>query len=174
MPRLLIVLLSFAVASCWIGEGLYADSDAKLAIEPGIYRTSAADQPVQQARVTLLSNGMTQITDKDGPDVYGFMPLDAAGTRFAVWLDDKDQKDVVKPVQFYFLGLKHADGSFVLYIPECSGAEAEIARRGGAVLEEGSGASACRFKNRASLEAALRQLHPADENRSLVLTPLKR
>ena len=174
MRRLVIGLLSLTLSGCWIGEGLYSNNDARIGIEPGVYRMSAQSEPPQVTRVTLLANGMTQMTDKDGADVYGLVPLDPATGRFAVWFNDKDQKGSAKPAQFYFLGQKHADGSFTLYMPECSGEEAEIARRAAAVVEEASGVSACRFKSRASLETALRQLHPTDENRLMVLLPIKR
>ena len=174
MRRLLIGLLSLALAGCWIGEGLYTNSDARVGIEPGLYRVSAHSKPPQLTRVRLLANGMTEMTDKDGADVYGFAPLERGSERFVVWFNDKGQERVAKPAQFYFLGQKRADGSFVLYIPECSGEEAEIARRAAAVVEEESGTSGCRFKSRASLEAALRQLHPKDENRLMVLLPLNR
>ena len=172
MRRLMIALLSLALAGCWIGEGLYADGDARLAITPGIYRASTPDQPPQETRVTILPNGMTQMTGKDATDVYGFVPLDTQG-KFAVWFNDKDQKGSPKPIQMYFLGMARADGSFVLYIPECAGAEGEIARHAGAVVEQNSSATACKFSSRASLEGALRQLQPTDLTQAQVLTLVK-
>jgi hypothetical protein len=163
----LAALISLLLGGCWIGDGLYADGDARPALQAGIYRVSARDEPERDIRVTMFPTGMTELADTDGTDIYGFVPLDAQQRTFAAWHNDKDGTD--RRLQLYFLGQKQPDGSFTFYLPSCDGAEAEIARRAGAVVEASHSATTCRFTNRAKLEAALQELRPTEQGEMMRL-----
>src|SRR5205823_5597121 len=82
-------------------------------------------------RVTLLPDGLTEIGDGDGKSLYGFVPLDSENRRFVAWFR-KDEETVQDHVQLYMLLERRSADEFVLYVPECNGELAEIARKAGA------------------------------------------
>jgi hypothetical protein len=174
MRHLLIALLSLALGSCWFGDRLYADSDARSALVPGFYRVSAPGEKPGEVRISILPNGLTQMADSDGSgaDIYGFAPLDPQRGTFVGWHGDDKGSGSAEGKQLYLLGQRRNDGSFVIYVPFCDGAEAQIARRTGASIE-GDGKpgnpETCRFRSRAALENALRQLRPTDQKRMMTL-----
>jgi hypothetical protein len=174
MRHLLIALLSLALAGCWVGDRLFADKDARTALVPGLYRVSVPDEKPGEVRISVLRNGLTQMADSDGTgsDVYGFAPLDPQQGTFVAWHSDDKTSGSAEGEQFYFLGQRRNDGSFGIYLPFCSGAEAQIARRAGASIEGVRNASkpnTCRFSSRSSLENALRKLRPSDQKRMMTL-----
>jgi hypothetical protein len=174
MRRLLIALLSLALAGCWVGDRLYADRDARPALVPGLYRASAPGEKPGDVRISILPNGLTQMADADGtdPDVYGFAPLDLQRGTFVVWHGEEKGGRSAEGKQLYLLGQRRNDGSFTIYVPFCDGAEAQLARRAGAILG-GTGKAGdpitCRFRSRTSLENGLRQLRPVDQKRMMTL-----
>ena len=174
MRPLLILLLSLALAGCWTGDQLYADSDARSALVAGLYRVSMPEEKPGEVRISNLPNGLTQMADSDGTgaDIYGFAPLDPRRGTFVAWHDEGKGGGSAKGEQLYLLGQRRGDGSFVIYVPFCSGAEAQIARQAGASIE-GVGnarhADTCRFKSRPALENALRQLQLNDQKRMMTL-----
>ena len=165
MRGLLIAVVSLALTSCWLGRSLYAPSDARLAIRPGVYQVTEPDKDKRVYRVSVLPNGLTQFDTGEKAEVYGFAPLDRNTFVFWVQIDDAGPKD---PNQLYGLAVRQSDGVFMLYLPECKDAQAEIARRNGAVIEEGT-SPACQFLTRASLEKAIRSI-PLDESSALRLS----
>jgi hypothetical protein len=52
---------------------------------------------------------------------------------------------------------RRSAAEFVLYVPECKGELAEIARKAGATISGGT-TDTCQFPTRASLETAMRQV----------------
>jgi hypothetical protein len=155
--RLLILLaMTLLLASCWVGDGLYSSRDARQPIAAGIYRTIAGDETTRIEKVTLLPNGLTEIGDGDGKGFYGFVPLDKDNRRFVAWFR-KDEETPQDHGQLYMLLERRSADEFALYLPECKGELAEIARKAGAKIEEGS-TDACQFPTRASLETAMRQV----------------
>jgi hypothetical protein len=170
MRHLLIALLSLSLAGCWMGNGLYADGDARRAIEPGTYQGFAPKQAPGQLQVSLLPNGLTRISDKNGGDDYGFAPLDPGRGTFVAWTNDKEERIGARHVQLYFLATRSSDGSLTLYIPSCDGDEAAIATTAGATVEKSTPA-ACHFPTRTSVEKALRRLRPVNADMTLKLVP---
>jgi hypothetical protein len=155
-----------------MGEGLYADGDTRLAIEPGVYRGFAPRQPPGQLQVSILPNGLTHLADEDGGDDYGFAPLEPSRGTFVAWINDKDERRAARHAQLYFLATKGSDGSLTLYIPSCDGDEAALARAAGATVEKATPA-ACHFPTRASLEAAFRRLRPLNADMTMKLVPAR-
>jgi hypothetical protein len=154
--RLLLLFATLLLTGCWVGDGLYSSSDARQPIRPGIYRTTAGEGRTQIEKVTLLPNGLTEIGDGDGQGFYGFAPLDKENRRFVAWFR-KDEETPEDRGQLYMLLERRSADEFVLYLPECKGELAEIARKAGATVEQGS-ADTCQFPTRASLESAMRQV----------------
>jgi hypothetical protein len=161
MRRLPLFTATLLLAGCWVGDGLYSNRDATQPIPAGIYRTSNGEDRVQIEKVTLLSNGLTEIGDGDGKGFYGFAPLDGENRRFVAWFR-KDEETPQDRGQLYLLLERRSADEFVLYVPECKGELAEIARKAGAKIEEGS-ADTCMFPTRSSLETAMRQVRISGE-----------
>jgi hypothetical protein len=154
--RRLILLAALLLSGCWVGDGLYRSSDARQPIAAGIYRMTNGEDRIQIEKVSLLPDGLTQIGDGDGKGFYGFAPLDDQNKRFVVWFR-KDEETSEDRGQVYMLMERRSAGEFALYLPECKGELAEIARKAGAKIEE-SAADTCEFPTRASLETAMRQV----------------
>lgn len=167
MRVLLIVLGALALTSCWIGRSLYAPTDARPAIRPGVYQATEPDKDKRVYRVSMLPSGLTQFDTGEKAEVYGFAPLDRNNFVFWVQIDDAAPNE---PNQLYGLAVHQADGVFMLYLPECKDDEAEIARKQGATIETGT-SPACQFPSRASLEKAIR-LIPRDPASALRLERL--
>jgi hypothetical protein len=155
--RLLVAALSLGLSGCWIGDGLFVAGDARPVIAAGSYRLTAPGEQAAEGRVTIRPDGLTSFAGPDGDEVYGFAPLAADPSRFIGWMASKDDDRL----QIYFLAARKPGGSLTIYLPRCSGADGDLARRAGAEVEQGS-APSCRFRNRAAIEAALQALHPAD------------
>jgi hypothetical protein len=165
MRLLVIALACFVLTGCWYGISLYAPSDARPAVPAGVYLTTAKDEPRKALRVSILPNGFTQFDGGEKKEIYGFAPLDPARGTYVMWVPvkDDDPKASGEPgeYQIYLLMVRQRDGEYRIYPPDCKDEEGEIARRNGATIESGPPAS-CHFTNRASLEAAMREL-PRDE-----------
>jgi hypothetical protein len=154
--RLLILAAALMLTGCWMGDGLYSSDDARQPIPAGIYRATARDEKTHIEKVTLLPNGMTTIGDEDGKNLYGFAPLDSDDRRFVVWYR-KDEDSPNDHTQLYMLLERQSADEFVLYLPECKGELAELARKAGATIEEGT-TDVCHFLTRSSVETAMRQV----------------
>jgi hypothetical protein len=168
----LIAFPAAALGGCWMGTSLYATSDARPALPSGVYRAVEPGGSTKVYRVSLLSNGLTEVDDGEDKIPYGFAPLDADGRSFVAWLEIDDRpatQATGEPNQFFGLLVRQAGGAFVAYAPSCKDAAAKLARSSGAAVQAG-GTPACRFPSRASLEKALRLL-PHDSS-GMTLTPL--
>lgn len=154
--RFLVLVAALLLTSCWMGDGLYSSDDARQPIPAGIYRVTARNEKPHIEKVTLLPNGMTTIGDEDGKNLYGFAPLDSGNRRFVAW-ESKDDDSPEDRAQLYTLLERRSADEFVLFLPQCTGALGEIARRAGATIEKGT-VDACLFRTRASLESAMRQV----------------
>ena len=154
--RFLVLVAALLLTSCWMGDGLYSNRDARQPIPAGIYRTSSGDDRIQIEKITLLPNGLTQIGDGDGKGFYGFAPLDKENRRFLAWFR-KDEETPQDRAQFYMLLDRRSADEFVLYLPECKAELAELARKAGATIEKGT-TDVCHFVTRSSLETAMRQV----------------
>jgi len=174
MRLLLIAIAALGLSSCWVGRSLYAASDATAAIPPGIYRSTAPGEVARVYRVSILPSGMTQFDTGEKKEIYGFAPLDANRATFVAWMEIDDepsaQSDEKDANQLYALMVRGADGSFTIYAPDCTGTQADIARKAGAGIEQGS-SPACMFPTRASLERAFRLL-PRDARKAMKLSRL--
>ena len=167
MRRLLIALSALLLSGCWFGYGLFADSDARAVLAPGVYLLIEPGKPAHEVKISVLPSGMTRVDDPDSDDgdaVYGFVPL-AGGKRFLVWVG-KFVKPAEQQTQIYFFGEKRGE-SFVFFVPDCADADGKIAVAAGAVIETGSTPS-CRFASKAAVLRALAQVQP-DESDTLVL-----
>jgi hypothetical protein len=169
--RLLVACLALIVSGCWTGLNLYSASDARTAIPPGVYRSSGTDEPSRIYRVSILSDGLTQFDTGEKKEVYGFAPLDPAKRTFVAWMEVDDgssaDREPADENQIYALAERRADGSFMIYLPQCDGDQMELARASGAIIRA-TVAPTCRFTDRSSLEAALRRL-PRDDKEALKL-----
>jgi hypothetical protein len=154
--RFLVLAAALLLTSCWVGDGLYSNGDARQPIPAGIYRTTSGEDRIKIEKVTLLPNGLTQIGDGDGKGFYGFAPLDKDNRRFVAWFR-KDEETPEDRAQFYMLLDRRSADEFILYLPECKGELAELARKAGATIEEGT-PDVCHFLTRAGLENAMRQV----------------
>jgi len=172
MRTALLALACLLLAGCWYGNSLYAPSDAKPVIAPGVYRATTEGETERIYRVSILANGMTQFDGNGKKETYGFAPLGPASGTYVLWLpvkdEDKSSNDQAGEFQIYLLMVRVRDGEYRVYAPECKDAAAEIARKAGAVIETGSSA-ACRFDTRAQLEKALRML-PRDDSSAWTLS----
>lgn len=160
MTRLLLFTAALLLTGCWMGDGLYASRDARQPIPAGVYRT-ITDEKTEVEKVTLLPSGLTEIGNGDGKGLYGFAPLDKENRRFVAWFR-KDEETAEDHAQLYMLLERRSADEFALYVPECKDELAEIARKAGAKIEEGSNAT-CIFPTRVSLETAMRQVQPTGE-----------
>jgi hypothetical protein len=175
MRLLLIGLLTFVLSGCWAGLNLYAPSDARPAIPPGVYRAIVEDAPERVYRVSVLANGLTQFDGGEKKEIYGFAPLDPDHGTFVGWMNLDDEPATTggkkDPDQIYALLVRQTDGGFVIYAPECKDVGSEIARKSGATIDTGV-SSVCVFPTRASLEAAMRLLS-RDEKAALRLVRIR-
>jgi hypothetical protein len=157
MRLLRIIAIALALSSCWAGRSLYADADARAAVAPGAYQSIDPQGTIRDYRVSILPNGLTQFDSRDSRKTYGFAPLDPDRGTFVAWVNYEANGNGDN--QMYALMVTQPDGSFAIYAPDCVGDQAEIARKSGATIQP-STSSACRFPTRASLEDAMRRLHP--------------
>lgn len=172
----------FALAGCWTGGPFYQASDAVPAIAEGDYRASGPGGPQTDGpvRVARLPNGVTEIVPLDDagapePDAamrMGFAPLAGSDDMFAGWLERLDGRDLTGDNAAYLLMTRLPDGGYRLAVPGCTDALRTLAVEAGAEAVDDGGLLVCRFRDRASLEAALRRFAPL-ESRALVLTPLR-
>jgi hypothetical protein len=146
--RYLVLAAALLLTGCWVGDGLYSNGDARQPIPAGIYRTTSGEDRIKIEKVTLLQNGLTQIDDGDGKGFYGFAPLDKDNRRFVAWFR-KDEQTPEDRAQFYMLLDRRSADEFILYLPECKGELAELARKAGATIEEGTSA-VCHFLTRST------------------------
>ena len=164
-----ILIMPLLLAACWAGTGLYSDSDARPALTPGTYRMEAGDEG-QEVQVSILPSGLTQFEAKGEREkgIYGFAPLDEAGHAFVAWFTSGEARE---SEQAYTLVEKHPDGRITFYQPSCQGEEASVAKAAGAAIRSGM-IPTCQFASRASLELAMRELHPLDYGASMKLIPI--
>ena len=173
MRRMLIAVSAFLLSGCWFGYGLFADSDARTVLTPGVYQLIEPGKPARQVRIAILPSGMTRLDDPDTDDgdaVYGFLPLPGRKDRLLAWIT-MFGKPAEQQTQIYFFGEKRGD-RFALFVPMCSGEDGKIAVANGAAIETGSGPS-CRFSNKVAVLRALALVRP-DEDDTLVLRPMRR
>jgi hypothetical protein len=162
MRLLILCALALSLAGCWAGEGLYSNGDARQPIPAGIYRATSGEERSQIQKVSLLPNGLTEMGDGDGKGFYGFAPLDKENRRFVAWFRKEDDASSQDRTQLYLLLERRSADEFVFYVPICKGELAEIARRAGATIAQGT-ADMCVFPTRASLETAMRQVRITDD-----------
>jgi hypothetical protein len=165
----LVALLALALSGCWFGDGLFADSDARAVLEPGVYRLTEPGTAAHDVTIAILPSGLTKLDDPEGDDgdaTYGLVPVPGSSGRILGWFT-KDGKPSSEQTQLYFLGEKRGDG-FAFFIPGCDGSDGQIAIAAGAVVDGGSGRS-CRFTNKASVLKAIANVKPKEDDR-LVLT----
>ena len=168
MRRLLIALLASLLSGCWFGYGLFADSDARPVLAPGVYRLVEPGKRSHEVRITTLPSGLTRVDDPesdDGDAAYGFAPLPDRKDRFLVWVGQVG-KSSNRLTQLYFFLEKRGD-SFAFFVPDCADADAKIAVAAGAEIETGSGAS-CRFPSKTAVLRAIAQVRP-NESDTLIL-----
>ncbi len=165
----LVALLALALSGCWFGNGLFADSDARAVLEPGVYRFTEPGKAAHDVTISILPSGLTKLNDPesdDGDATYGLVPVPGSSGRILGWFT-KDGTPTSEQTQLYFLGEKQGDG-FAFFVPGCEGSDGQIATTAGAEVEGGSGRS-CRFTNKASVLKAIAQVKPNEDDR-LVLT----
>ena len=155
--RPLVVVLTILLGGCWEGPVFYAASESVPAIEPGRYRAIAPEQHDEVAHILVGSDGMTRIEGDDPDDSYGFRPVDSEGRRFVMWVHDARQEG---DETAYALLERSGPGAYLIYHPRCDGADAEVAISAGAQRLADRAVPTCRFPDRASLESAIRNLHP--------------
>lgn len=172
MRSLLVLAAALSLSGCWTGLELFSASDARPALPPGLYRASSRGDADRIYRVSIMPNGRTRFDGGEKIEVYGFAPLGPNSDEYAAWLEieaDPSGRHVPDEVnQIYGLLVRNRDGTFSVYLPDCSEATAEIARRNGATVAN----SECRFRSRAALAAALREL-PRDKEKALELQPVR-
>src|SRR5207253_6944727 len=100
-------LACLTLAGCWYGNSLYAPSDAKPVVAPGVYRAPTEGETQRVYRVSILPNGMTQFDGGDKKETYGFAPLGTASGAYVLWLpvkdEDKSTSDQTGEFQIYLL-----------------------------------------------------------------------
>jgi hypothetical protein len=154
--RLVVPVVALLLTGCWEGNGLYSSGDATQPVPAGTYQLIIPDKKAEVAHVSILANGMTQVSEDDGKVEYGFAPLDRGNRRFVAWSEEKGDGPAQRP-QIYTLIEKRSDSEFVLYPPRCDGREETVARGAGAALKTGI-FNTCHFSTRTSVEKAMRQL----------------
>ena len=169
MRRLLLILACLGLTGCWYGDRLYTPSDAKPVMRPGVYRATIEDEPTKVYRVSIEADGMTRLDGGESPDLMGFSPLDPQNGTYVAWLPlkDKDKSDERGELQIYLLVVRVGTDEYRFYPPECKDAAAELAKKNGATIEDGT-SPACRFSKRADIEKALRLL-PRDDSSASTL-----
>jgi hypothetical protein len=148
----LIVLLVLPLSACWAGDSFYVASDSRPALPAGEYRAIPSDKPAdaQLVRVSMRSDGMSTIKDRDGDHVLGFAPL--GGSYFAMWYrGDGSSREAL-----YAL-FQSEPGHYRLLVPFCNKTSA-IAVAAGAQVVADPKLMTCQFKTRAQLEDGLRGL----------------
>ena len=168
--RLLALLsLAMGLSGCWYGQGLFADSDARAIITPGIYRLTEPAKSAHDVTISMLPSGMTKLSDPesdDGDAAYGFAPVPGKSGRFLGWFAKAD-KPSQQQAQIYFFVEQRGD-SFAFFVPGCDGVDQGLATGAGAVVESGSSKS-CLFSDKQSVLKAIAQVQPNESDR-LVLT----
>jgi hypothetical protein len=162
-------LLAIGLSGCWFGDGLFADSDARAILVPGVYRLTEPAKSAHDVTISVLPSGMTKLDDPqsdDGDAAYGFVPITGKSGRLLGWFT-KAEKPSQAQAQIYFLVEKRGD-SFAFFVPGCEGADQQLATGAGATVESGFGKS-CRFTDKQSLLKAIAQVQPNESDR-LVLT----
>ncbi|MBW0006553.1 MAG: hypothetical protein JO335_02450 [Sphingomonas sp.] len=168
MRRLLILLACLALTACWYGDRLYTPSDARPAIRPGVYRATAEDEAPKAYRISIEPDGMTKLDGGETTDLMGFSPLDSVRGTYVAWLPLKDKEpDERGELQIYLLMMRAGPDEYRIYPPECKDSGADLARKNGATVEEGT-SPACYFTSRSDVEKALRSL-PLDEHSASTL-----
>jgi hypothetical protein len=155
------------LAACWAGDNFYAASESRPALPPGVYRAVPADKPgdAQLIRVSIRSDGMTSMTDRDGDHIMGFAPL--GGSYFVMWYREEESS------RGTLYALLQSEGRrYRLLIPFCDKTRA-IAAAAGAQIVTDPKLTTCTFKTRAQLEDGLRRLE-GQEIDSVEFIPTRR
>ena len=166
---LAVALLGLGLSGCWYGQGLFADSDARAILAPGIYRLTEPAKSAHDVTISMLPSGMTKLNDPesdDGDAAYGFAPVPGRSSRFLGWFAKAD-KPSQQQTQIYFF-VEQRGGSFAFFVPGCEGTDQKLATAAGAVVESGSSKS-CLFSDKQSVLKAIAQVQP-DESDRLILT----
>ena len=157
--RAWLVVAILLLGGCWEGPAFYAASESVPVIEPGTYRFMAPEQHEEVAQILVGADGMTRISGDDPDKSYGLRPVGNDGQRFLVWLQDASADG--DATTSYALLERSGPGAYSVYLPRCDGADAQIALAAGAQSLVDRVVLLCRFPDRASLESAIRNLHPA-------------
>jgi hypothetical protein len=158
-----------SLPACWTGGNLYSPADARPAIAPGVYRERDAPEN-ETARISLRADGLTELTENDGsgPTVIGLSPIDGAAGRYVVWFSEQVDGRTIDDVGLYGLLVRTEADELLFFLPQCDETE-QIAVAAGAVVERFPTPMTCRFPDRSSLERAMRQFRPRDDEASLRL-----
>ena len=154
--RALLVVATLLLGGCWEGPAFYAASESVPAIDPGGYRAILPDHHEEVVRFWVASDGMTRIEGEDPDKSYGFRPVDSDGQRFIIWARDAHAEGDTS----YAMLERSGPGAYSIYIPRCDDADGQVAAAAGAQRIVDQVVQECRFPSRASLEAAIRNLHP--------------
>jgi hypothetical protein len=152
-----LLLLPLLLAGCWTGDAFYEPGDLRQPIAAGLYEVRTASDPSRATlRVDIVADGRMRVTASDGssPGLLGIAALDPGRHRVTTWEDDGSD---ASPHGRYRYGLleQEPDGDFLLIFPMCDPAAGRIA---GVIVETFRiGGAICRFRDRSSLEAALRR-----------------
>ena len=91
---LAVALLGLGLSGCWYGQGLFADSDARVILAPGIYRLTEPAKSAHDVTISVLPSGMTKLNDPesdDGDAAYGFAAVPGKSGRFLGWFAKADK-----------------------------------------------------------------------------------
>jgi hypothetical protein len=171
----LVPALLFLVG-CWTGAPFYSRAELRAPVRPGLYRTIGTDSPSEQDRYRVLvrRDGYTSFARLDGGDtaVAGFVPLPGSETIFVAWFEEGGARGEDESIRAYGL-LERRGREFLVGFTMCSETRA-IAEAGGALFVADPKVPLCRFRDRASLESALRRISVEGPMESLRLVPIPR
>ncbi|MDQ8756573.1 hypothetical protein RCO27_10050 [Sphingosinicella sp. LHD-64] len=159
--RNLILVAAFLISGCWTGDMFYAATELRAPVAPGDYRLLSPDGQSDDARVSILPDGLTRFTPRDDrePVGVGFATLDADRGIFVAWVATIGEEAAPSDTTVYGLLEARPDGEYAILMPSCLEMET-LATSAGATIVPDSKVRSCRFPDRASLETALRQLVP--------------
>jgi hypothetical protein len=155
--RALVIAAALLLSGCWEGPAFYSATDSRPAIQPGRYEVTSAHETREEVLVTINSDGMIALQEDDNQHRYGLAPLDGEGDRFVGWSESDQQRSA--PVAYALLQ-RLSPEEFLIYLPSCLGRDADVAAAAGADTAGDITVPACRFRSRAELEHAMRQLIP--------------
>ena len=160
--RALIMAAALLLSSCWEGPPFYSAADIVRVLEPGRYEARGADS-TELISVVASDGGMTITREGQREFSYGLVPVDAQAGRFVAWAERSEEEVEHGAAVSYALLQRLGPNEYLLYYPTCTGRDADIAAAAGAEALRDLALPTCRFRTRAELEGALRQLVPRPE-----------